>query len=99
MSWLVGVFVLPVFPALPLVGVSPHPFASIPTTATGRLALVAVAVMSVCFGALGLVRASRQPWRPGTRAYLSAGLPGADWWVAGHATTAADQADVELDVR
>ncbi len=33
----------------------------------------------------------------GTRAYLSAGLPGADWWVAGSAVAAAEDADVELD--
>ena len=33
----------------------------------------------------------------GTRAYLSAGLPGADWWVAGAAVTSAEDADVELD--
>ena len=42
-------------------------------------------------------RHSRQPRQLGTRAYLSAGLPGAEWWVAGPATTAAEQADVELD--
>jgi len=35
--------------------------------------------------------------RPGTRAYLSAGLPGAEWWVAGPAAAAAENADVELD--
>jgi len=46
---------------------------------------------------LATPRHSRQGRQPGTRAYLSAGLPGADWWVAGHATTAAEQADVELD--
>lgn len=34
--------------------------------------------------------------RPGTRAYLSAGLPGAEWWVAGPAADAAENADVEL---
>lgn len=34
---------------------------------------------------------------PGTRAYLSAGLPGADWWVAGSATATAEDAAVELD--
>lgn len=34
---------------------------------------------------------------PGTRAYLSAGLPGAEWWVAGPAAAAAENADVELD--
>jgi len=45
---------------------------------------------------LATPRRSRQRRQPGTRAYLSAGLPGADWWVAGHAATAAEQADVEL---
>jgi len=34
---------------------------------------------------------------PGTRAYLSAGLPGADWCVAGKAVDRAEYADVELD--
>lgn len=34
---------------------------------------------------------------PGTRAYLSAGLPGADWWVAGAVAARAKDADVELD--
>jgi hypothetical protein len=37
------------------------------------------------------------PSPPGTRAYLSAGLPGAGWWVAGPAVARADDADVELD--
>jgi hypothetical protein len=32
----------------------------------------------------------------GTRAYLSAGLPGAEWWVAGPVTGRAEDADVEL---
>ena len=41
-------------------------------------------------------RRAQQP-RPGTRAYLSAGLPGADWWVAGAAVARAEDADVELD--
>jgi len=45
---------------------------------------------------LAAPRRCQQPRQPGTRAYLSAGLPGADWWVAGHAATAAEQADVEL---
>lgn len=35
--------------------------------------------------------------RPGTRAYLSSGLPGAEWWVAGAATVTAENADVEFD--
>jgi hypothetical protein len=34
---------------------------------------------------------------PGTRAYLSAGLPGAEWWVAGAVASRAEDADVELD--
>ena len=38
-----------------------------------------------------------QHYSPGTRAYLSAGLPGADWWVAGHAVDQAGDAEVELD--
>jgi uncharacterized protein (TIGR03086 family) len=41
-------------------------------------------------------RSARQVPQPGTRAYLSAGLPGADWWVAGGAAARAEDADVEL---
>jgi hypothetical protein len=42
-------------------------------------------------------RPSYQPQEPGTRAYASAGLPGADWWLAGGAQGAPDAAEVELD--
>ncbi len=42
-------------------------------------------------------RRARQHRQPGTRAYLSAGLPGADWWVAGPAVAEAEDAEVELD--
>lgn len=42
-------------------------------------------------------RRSYRSSRPGTRVYLSAGLPGADWWVAGPRAAAAENADVELD--
>ncbi len=42
-------------------------------------------------------RRNQQHRQPGTRAYLSAGLPGADWWVAGPAVARAEYADVELD--
>jgi len=42
-------------------------------------------------------RAAHQAPPPGTRAYLSAGLPGAEWWVAGAVTGSAEDADVELD--
>jgi hypothetical protein len=37
-----------------------------------------------------------QRYAPGTRAYLSAGLPGAEWWVAGRAVDRAEDADVDL---
>jgi hypothetical protein len=36
-------------------------------------------------------------YQRGTRAYLSAGLPGAGWWVAGVAVGNTEEADVELD--
>jgi hypothetical protein len=42
-------------------------------------------------------RRPRQQRQPGTRAYVSAGLPGADWWVAGAAAARAEDADVDLD--
>jgi len=42
-------------------------------------------------------RRPQQHYNPGTRAYLSAGLPGAEWWVAGKAVERAEDADVELD--
>ncbi len=42
-------------------------------------------------------RSSHASPQPGTRAYLSAGLPGADWWVAGAAVARGEDADVELD--
>lgn len=42
-------------------------------------------------------RRPRQHYDPGTRAYLSAGLPGADWWVAGRTASRAKDAEVELD--
>ena len=42
-------------------------------------------------------RDPQRHYRPGSRAYASAGLPGADWWVAGPAVDHAHNADVELD--
>jgi hypothetical protein len=41
-------------------------------------------------------RQPQQQYSPGTRAYLSAGLPGADWWVAGKSADKPEDADVEL---
>jgi hypothetical protein len=35
--------------------------------------------------------------QPGSRVYASAGLPGADWWVASQVLVSPDDADVELD--
>jgi len=46
---------------------------------------------------LATPRDPRRVYRPGSRAYLSAGLPGAEWWVAGPAVDRADDADVEID--
>jgi hypothetical protein len=42
-------------------------------------------------------RRRQQRHDPGTRAYLSAGLPGAEWWVSGKAVDQPEDAEVELD--
>ncbi len=42
-------------------------------------------------------RPSYEPQAPGSRAYASAGLPGAEWWVAGRVNGGPHTADVELD--
>jgi hypothetical protein len=42
-------------------------------------------------------RRPHQLYEPGTRAYLSSGLPGAKWWVSGPVTARAEDADVELE--
>jgi hypothetical protein len=42
-------------------------------------------------------RASYQKQDPGSRAYASAGLPGAEWWVADSACGAPHSVGVELD--
>jgi hypothetical protein len=42
-------------------------------------------------------RRLQQRYGPGSRAYLSAGLPGAAWWVAGRAADEPEDAEVELD--
>jgi hypothetical protein len=46
---------------------------------------------------LAMPRNPGRAYRPGGRAYASAGLPGADWWVAGPAVDRAEDADVDLD--
>jgi hypothetical protein len=49
----------------------------------------------------GLVNArprdQQQAYQPGTRAYLSAGLPGSQWWVSGPVPGATESADVDID--
>lgn len=42
-------------------------------------------------------RATYDRQNPGSRAYASSGLPGAEWWVAGAAAGVADAAAVDLD--
>jgi len=42
-------------------------------------------------------RASYQEQEPGSRAYASAGFPGAEWWVADSVCNASHTAGVELD--
>ena len=42
-------------------------------------------------------RATYETQDPGTRAYASAGLPGAEWWVADSADGAPHSVDVELN--
>jgi hypothetical protein len=42
-------------------------------------------------------RGRQDVYRPGSRAYVSAGLPGADWWVAGPAVDRVGDAAVDLD--
>jgi hypothetical protein len=42
-------------------------------------------------------RRPQTPRPPGSRAYLSAGLRGADWWIAGAVAARPEDADVELD--
>ena len=49
-----------------------------------------------CPGRRPVRRRPGQRYDPGTRAYLSAGLPGAEWWVAGAAVARAEDAEVEL---
>jgi hypothetical protein len=46
---------------------------------------------------LALPRDARRSYRAGGRAYVSAGLPGAHWWLAGPAVDRAEDSDVELD--
>jgi hypothetical protein len=46
---------------------------------------------------LARVRATYQKQDPGSRAWASSGLPGAEWWVAGSANGAPATGDIDLD--
>jgi hypothetical protein len=46
---------------------------------------------------LARARATYENPDPGSRAWASSGLPGAEWWVAGSAMGAPDTAGVDLD--
>lgn len=92
--------------------VSPGHLVAIATAADGREAVVwrwfdAVVLGSEHAGSVRLwepghgeviARAHERyvPQTPGSRAYASAGLPGAEWWVSGPATTQPQRAEVEL---
>src|SRR5690349_1771755 len=45
---------------------------------------------------LATARDAKILYSPGSRAYVSAGLPGAEWWVAGPAVGRAEDANVDL---
>ena len=99
------------FPSPRAERVSPGHLVAIATAPDGTEAVVWRWYDAVVLGASRLIRLwepshgevlarprpAYQPAPPGTRAYLSAGLPGADWWVAGGAAARAEDADVELD--
>jgi hypothetical protein len=101
------------FPAPRVEKVSPGHLVAVATAADGTEAVVWRWYDAVVLGEEGtglirlwepahgevvaLPRRPQQHRQPGTRAYLSAGLPGADWWVSGAAVAEAEDADVELD--
>ena len=108
---IIAVDFAPQFPSPRLERVSPGHRVAVATTPDGRTVALWRWYDAVVIGvegervrlwepAHGEVLASArhvdQGFAPGTRAYLSAGLPGADWWVAGP-VVASGTAAVELD--
>ncbi len=103
----------PTFPSPRTERVSPGHLVAIATSPTGAEVVVwrwyDAVVLSVPDGAsvqlwepahgevIAHLRASCQVVEPGARAYASAGLPGADWWVAARVEIHPEDADVELD--
>jgi hypothetical protein len=103
----------PMFPSPRLERVSPGHLVAVATAPTGAQVVVWRWYDAVVLGqredgsvrlwepahgeVIAQARASYVQQDPGSRAYASAGLPGADWWVAGTVSGAAHSADVELD--
>ena len=103
----------PTFPSPRLERVSPGHLVAVATSPTGADVVVwrwydAVVVSHREDGSVRLwepahgeviaqARASYVKQDPGSRAYASAGLPGAEWWVAGSVSGTPHSADVELD--
>lgn len=103
----------PMFPSPRVERVSPGHLVAIATSPTGDDVVVwrwydTVVLAHPDTGSVQLwepahgevVARARESYRsvaPGERAYASAGLPGADWWVACGVTGPPDGADVELD--
>lgn len=100
------------FPSPRVERVSPGHLVAVATSATGDRAIVWRWYDAVVLGiqddgsirlwepahgeVTALPRESFVRLNPGERAYASAGLPGADWWVAGRAVGAPDSAEVDL---
>lgn len=103
----------PMFPSPRVERVSPGHLVAIATSPTGGQVVVwrwydAVVLAHGDAGAVHLwepahgeviaqARPSYQPVEPGARAYASAGLPGAEWWVAGAVTISVAGIDVDVD--
>ena len=102
----------PMFPSPRLERVSPGHLVAVATAPTGTKVVVWRWYDAVVLGeredgsvrlwepahgeVIAEARASYVKLDPGSRAYASAGLPGADWWVADRAGGAPEGADVEL---
>ncbi len=100
----------PIFPRLRVERVSPGHLVAVAVAPDGSEAVIwrwydavvlggadrRVLLWELSHGEVAAQSRSDRQRRPGTRAYLSAGLPGADWWVAGSTVPKAEEADVEL---
>lgn len=103
----------PLFPTPRTERVSPGHLVAVATAATGSQVIVWRWYDAVVLGpgASGLVqlwepahgevtarpRASHRRQEPASRAYASAGLPGADWWIAGPVVARPEDAAVDID--